>query len=169
TCALPIFRKLHDLGENLLDLLLFQSENGTVEADIFGSGQIPAQTRPELDEGGDLSIDLHFPFVGIDDAAQDFEQRAFSRAVIAHDGKGFTLLDGEGDVFQGGEFGVPLFPLGQGDEVSLQRFVVGLSEMFGQVPDDNRVHCQITSPTLRLSRLKTPQEMKKMTIVMTMV
>src|SRR5690606_591901 len=108
-------RKLHDLGDNLFDLLLTQSEPATVEAAIVGSGQITAQSRPELDEGGDLSIDLHFPFVGIDDAAQDFDQRAFSRAVIAHDGKGFTLLDGEGDVFQGGEFGVPLFPLGQGD------------------------------------------------------
>src|SRR5690606_39045256 len=90
-------RELDDFRVNFLNPLLIEPEDGAVEADVFRAGQIPVQSRPQLDEGSDFAVDLHITRIGADDSAQNLEKGAFSGSVSPDNGEGFSLLDREGD------------------------------------------------------------------------
>lgn len=74
------------------------------QKDVFAPGKFGMEARAQFQQGGDASVDLQCAGGGFADAADEFQQGAFARAVAANDTDGFAALDIEADIVEGMEF-----------------------------------------------------------------
>src|ERR1700677_619625 len=62
------------------------------------------KARAHFEEAGDAAFEFNLAFARFGDAAQEFEQRGFARAVSADDAHGLALLDFKRNVIQRPKF-----------------------------------------------------------------
>ena len=93
--------ELDDLGLELFDLFLRQTEGSAAQVDVLPSGHLPFEARGELEEGGDAAIDGDLPFGREADSGDHLEDGGLAGAVAADEGDRFTGHDRERHVVDG--------------------------------------------------------------------
>ena len=90
--------KCHNLIKLLPYLRLGHSQNRAVEENVFASGQFRMETGAHFQQAGNRVPSPAPPrLVGAVTRRENFQQRAFARAVPANDAEDFTLLDLKGN------------------------------------------------------------------------
>ena len=87
--------------ELLRDLLLGQPEHDPVDKDVFPSGDLRMEPRPQLDQGRDLALDRQPSGRGLGDSGDHFQDRALARAVFSDQAERLAFLDDKADVVDG--------------------------------------------------------------------
>ena len=98
------FGKRHDLVKLAFDFGLAHSENRAVEKNIFAPGQFGVKARSDFEQTRHAPFDADAPGRRLGDAAQNFQQRGFSRAVAPDDADDFALFDVKRHVLERPEF-----------------------------------------------------------------
>ena len=99
-------QKFFDLGEGddfielLFDFEPRHAQDGSVEKNVFPSGQFRMKPGSYFQQAGHPA--LHFDPAGcrLGDPAEDFEERRFARAVASNDADDVSALDLERDVLE---------------------------------------------------------------------
>ncbi len=90
--------KLFNGGIAAVDLALRKSEDGGVEIDVVPAGEFGIETRPQLEEGGDASIDGDGSGRRLENAGHELESGAFAGAVLADNAEDLAAPDGEAEI-----------------------------------------------------------------------
>ena len=72
------FREVDDLVKVLPHVFSAVSEDGSVKIDVFPGGKLPVESGAELYQGGDRAAACHRPLIGLENAADQLEQRRLS-------------------------------------------------------------------------------------------
>ena len=94
------FGKRDDLVEVLLNLAPGHAQHRAVEVDILASGQFGVKTRADFQQRADPPVNVGVAGGRLGDARENFQQRAFARAVATDDAEHFAVLDLERYVFE---------------------------------------------------------------------
>src|SRR5262245_28789360 len=86
-------RERDDLLQRGVDLVLPHSENRAVHVDVFTTGQLVMETRPDFEQRTDPSIDPHSSRRGMRDSREDLQERTLACAVAADDADYLALLN----------------------------------------------------------------------------
>ena len=106
------FDELADFGEGLdgrhglVDFGAAQSHDLAVEIDVFPAGEFGIESGAELEQGRDAPARHHTSGGGLQNAADDLQQRALTATVGTHQAQGFALFDLKPDLAQRPEIGV---------------------------------------------------------------
>ena len=92
-----------DLVELAVDFRLVHAEDRAVEIDVFAAGEFGVKAGADFEKRGDAAFHAGEAFGGFGDAAENFEQGRFARAVSADDADDFAALDIKRDVAKGPE------------------------------------------------------------------
>src|SRR5262245_20984141 len=110
--AVPLYRcvqELLDLRESHNVLELFpnfcacHSKNCAIQKDIFASRQLRMESRPNLEQACDATLDLNCSCCGLGYPAEDLEESRFPCTVATDDAEHLAALDLKGNVAQGPE------------------------------------------------------------------
>src|SRR4051794_25120302 len=72
------------------DFVRRESEQRRCQLDVRESGVLRMKPRAELEQRADATVDDEGSARGLDDPANDFQQRRFSGAILADDAKRFS-------------------------------------------------------------------------------
>ena len=75
-----------------------QAHDFAVEVDVFAAGEFRIEARAEFEQRGDAPARHHASRGGLQDAADDLQQRALAAAVGTHQAEHLALFDLEADV-----------------------------------------------------------------------
>ena len=79
------------------------AQHRAVEVDVFHGGKFRIEARAKLDERGNAAVSLHRALRRLQNAADQFEQRALAGAVEADDAQRIAALQLKGNILQGPE------------------------------------------------------------------
>ena len=94
------FGEGHDFVELSVYFGFAHAENGAAHVDIFAAGQFGVKAGADFEQAADASVNFGVAFGGASDAGEDFQQRAFARAVAPDEADDFALTDFEIDVLE---------------------------------------------------------------------
>src|SRR5665213_1318839 len=95
--------KRHDLVKLAFDLMALHAQDRAVHVDIFAARQLGMKPRADFQQRDSPPLEPRLAFTGFGDAAQEFEQRGFARAVAPDQTHHFAALHVEADVLAGPE------------------------------------------------------------------
>ena len=95
--------EVHDLLEPAVDRGARHPEDRAVHVHVLEPGQLGVEPGADFEQGPDVARHLDPPRGGRRDAAEDLQQRALARAVLADDPHGLALGDVEAQVVERGE------------------------------------------------------------------
>jgi len=91
------FGEGHDALVALRHLRSGEPKEGAVEVEVLAAGELGAEARPELDHGGDLSVDGAAALGGPEDAREDLQERALAGPIPPDDAHDLPGSHGERD------------------------------------------------------------------------
>ena len=89
-----------DFVELEVDFLAAHAEDAAVHVDVFAAGQFGVEAGADFQQAGHAASDFAAAGGRLDDAAEDFQQRRFARAVAADDANHLARLHLERYVLQ---------------------------------------------------------------------
>ena len=107
------FGEALDGGHGPVDFGAAQAHDFAVEVDVFAAGEFGVEAGAELEQGGDAAARDDAAGGGLQDAADDLEERALAASIGADEAEGLTLLELEADIAQGPKIGMPRAGTGQ--------------------------------------------------------
>src|SRR6185295_17883865 len=99
--------ELEDRRGLLADLLFREAEHRGVEHDVLPAGELRMEPRAELEDRGDLALDLDAPSGRRGDAGEDLEQSALAGAVLADDREALAAREREAHAIERPERPMP--------------------------------------------------------------
>ena len=74
------------------------SEDCAIQEDVFAASQLGVKASADFEQAGNATTEANASFRRFCDAAQNFQQSRFARAIPANDAENVALLDFKGDV-----------------------------------------------------------------------
>src|SRR5439155_922839 len=106
------------------------------DIDVVAPGSFGMEAGPQLEDGGNLAVDLQVAGGLVEGAGQDLEEGALAGAVGADDADDLAAIDLEGHVLEGPEIAVALLA-GEDLPEDVVRLGIDLVQ-FGEVARPNR-------------------------------
>jgi hypothetical protein len=99
-------RKRFDRRHRLVDLRATQAQQLAIQVNVFASREFRVETRAQFQQRGDTSARHNPSRSGLQDAADDLQQRTLAASVRSHQRKHFAALHFEADVLESPEIGM---------------------------------------------------------------
>ncbi len=128
--------EVDDVVEVPVGLLARQAEDRGVEVDVLPAGEVGVEAGAELEQRGEPTATVDGARGGLDDAADDLEQRALARAVVPDQSDGRAGRDRRGRR-RAAPRSPPMWPLrpAEVDDALLERLVLVDGEALRDVLD----------------------------------
>ena len=91
-------RECQDLVELAVHLARRKAEDGAVQVDILPAGVFRVEAGAQLEQGGNAAVNAKLAGARLEDACDDLEQRALSRAVCSDHAESLAAADSKRDV-----------------------------------------------------------------------